>query len=722
MSSEADHWTERVRQTLRRYEPALLRQVARNLCRPRNQWPVDELIDRSIDILTNPAVLDRRLKDLDPKARRVLALLGHSRQSVWRVGNLVELAMALGAEDGLAPITALLECGLLYPSLPDPEGARKASRLKSFAHWLTGGDSGSTWTFAHPGACTRTLGADLGLPDCPGATEPPSGGKGPIIHEADGLEWPLRLSALWQQVSATTLRQTQQGDFFKRDLERLRGDPLLTTVPGDGPSDVPDPGLLAAALGARVGLLKQEDGELKAGNFPEAWSQGLPAALRELWSALPHLDAWNIEAGHQPDRVPGNPFPSAYLLCLLLLSRLPERGWANPEAVAAWVQEHHPYWKNAVPRKKSAIDPLVAALARFLTGLAYSLRMVQAVRGNSGWLVRLSAHGRWLLGIGDAPPAAPQFPQTLLVQPNLEILAYRQGLTPELIARLSQFAAWKTLGAACTLQLQPESVYRALEAGESFESMVQVLEGRGMKATPTAVLEALRTWSNKRERIQVYPSASLMEFSSASDLQEALSRGLPAVRLTERLAVVANEADIDFRHFRMAGTRDYCLPPEPCVTVEPDGVTLSIDQVRSDLLLETQLQRFAEVVPRSASNGKLQYRLTPTSLAAGRRAGMTLDSLSTWYMQRCGQDVPPAVQLLLASGLSPPPRLEKHMVLTVPSPIIADGLQQWPQTRALIHARLGPTALSVADEHVESLRACLSALGIAATGMVSPKG
>src|SRR5262245_30143888 len=124
MSPEADHWTERVRQTLRRYEPALLRQVASNLCRPRNQWPVDELIDRSIGILTNPAVLDRRLKDLDPAARRVLALLGHSRQPVWRVGNLVELAMALGAENGLAPVTALLECGLLYPSLTDLDAAR----------------------------------------------------------------------------------------------------------------------------------------------------------------------------------------------------------------------------------------------------------------------------------------------------------------------------------------------------------------------------------------------------------------------------------------------------------------------------------------------------------------------------------------------------------------------------------------------------------------------
>jgi hypothetical protein len=392
---------------------------------------------------------------------------------------------------------------------------------------------------------------------------------------------------------------------------------------------------------------------------------------------------------------------------------LPEHGWAKPEQIAAWVRDHHPYWKGEYAAKKSDKDPVVHGCERFLLGVAYSLRMVQAVRGDEGWLIRLSPHGRWLLGIGDVPPPAPQFPQTLLVQPNLEILAYRQGLTPELITRLSRFAAWRTLGAACTLQLQPESVYRALESGESFESIVQVLEGRGMKATPAPVLEALRTWSNKRERIQIYPSASLLEFANGSDLQEAMSRGLPAVRLTERLAVVANEADIDFRHFRMAGTRDYCLPPEPCVSVEPDGVTLNIDQARSDLLLETELQRFAEPTPRAGNNGMLQYRLTPASLSAGRQNGTTVDNLENWYMQRCGEGLPPAVHLLLAGADLPAPQLQRQLVLTVASPVIADGLQQWPETRNLIHACLGPTALTVLEEHVAELKQRLQLLGIA---------
>ena len=43
---------------------------------------------------------------------------------------------------------------------------------------------------------------------------------------------------------------------------------------------------------------------------------------------------------------------------------------------------------------------------------------------------------------------------------------------------------------------------------------------------------------------------------------------------------------------------------------------------------------------------------------------------------------------------------------------IADGLMQWPGTRGLIAERLGTTALSVAEENLEALKARLAELGI----------
>jgi hypothetical protein len=327
-------------------------------------------------------------------------------------------------------------------------------------------------------------------------------------------------------------------------------------------------------------------------------------------------------------------------------------------------------------------------------------------------VVRLSPTGRWLLGLAEAPPAPAVFPQTLLVQPNLEVIAYRQGLTPALVARLTRFAAWKSLGAACTLQLEPESVYRALEAGETYDSIRQALEQHGTRALPPAVLDSLRTWSNKRDRITVYPSATLLEFAGAADLDEALARGLPGVRVADNLAVVASEAAIDFRHFRLTGTRDYALPPERCVSVEPDGVTLTVDLARSDLLLETELPRFAEALDRPGPDGRRQYRLTPASLAAAREAGLTEAALDAWCQQRAGQPLPPAARLLMTAGEAEPPRLQRHLVLHVADPELAEGLLQWPETRGLIEARLGPTALAVAEDKVELLRQRLRDAGI----------
>ena len=136
-----------------------------------------------------------------------------------------------------------------------------------------------------------------------------------------------------------------------------------------------------------------------------------------------------------------------------------------------------------------------------------------------------------------------------------------------------------------------------------------------MKSLPTAVLDSLRTWSNKRERPTVYASAALFEFANADEMTEAIARGLPAQWLTDRLAVVASEKDIDFRHFRLTGTRDYCLPPEQCVEVEVDGVTLNVDLVRSDLLLEIEVQRFAELATGAGLHGRAS--LSPHTLLAG---------------------------------------------------------------------------------------------------------
>src|SRR5207247_3862529 len=63
------------------------------------------------------SMVDRRLKELPASCRQILAVIAQSRQVRWPVGSLVEILVALGHQDGLAPLVTLLESGLLLPEL-----------------------------------------------------------------------------------------------------------------------------------------------------------------------------------------------------------------------------------------------------------------------------------------------------------------------------------------------------------------------------------------------------------------------------------------------------------------------------------------------------------------------------------------------------------------------------------------------------------------------------
>jgi hypothetical protein len=256
--------------------------------------------------------------------------------------------------------------------------------------------------------------------------------------------------------------------------------------------------------------------------------------------------------------------------------------------------------------------------------------------------------------------------------------------------------------------------------GESQTSIEQLLTGYGMKAIPPAVLDSLRTWSSKRERITVYSAGAIFEFASTADMNDAIARGLRAIRLTDRLAIVAGENDIDYKHFRLTGTRDYTLPPERCVDVEADGVTLSVDLARSDLLLETELLRFAEPLPPDAAAAaaaretanRRSYRITPASILQARQHGVSLAYLQTWFGQRTGLPISAAALLLMSGPDTAPVELRRRLVVHVANEHLGDGLAQWPGTRDLILARLGPTALVVDEAAAATLAERLKELGV----------
>ncbi|HEX8200418.1 MAG TPA: hypothetical protein VF590_08020, partial [Isosphaeraceae bacterium] len=102
--------------------------------------------------------------------------------------------------------------------------------------------------------------------------------------------------------------------------------------------------------------------------------------------------------------------------------------------------------------------------------------------------------------------------------------------------------------------------------------------------------------------------------------------------------------------------------------------------------------------------------------------GLTTAALARWFRQRTAGEVPAAILLLLYAAGPPtePLRSARPLVLTTPTAEVLDGLLQHPQTRGLLGTRLGPTTIIVPDEAMVHLRRALAALGLEATGDLSP--
>lgn len=701
-------WAEYIRQTLSQYTESLLRRVALHLIKPRNTQPVEDLIERILEGLGNPPLVDRRLRDLPPGARHLITLIGLSRQPWWRTEDLLTFVAAVGDSDGPTLLFRLLEMGLLYPHLAE------GMSCSDFPEWLGSVGLSSAWVFIPPTVADRARSQPLELPGVADLSfhEVAEPGR---ISLGDGWDWPLRLAALWQQIQASPVRITQSRTIFKRDLARLEADRVINTPLADQGAALPDQAILSLFWALATKLLRESEGELRANPFPPSWHENLSEVLKDLLAGLFRIDGWdpllgNLSSGESPC-----PFRTAGLLTLLLISAAPAPAWVSMASVAEWLWVHHPSWSGTIPagQHESRGQAWVVALVR---GLLQPLQMVETSPTDEA---RLTALGRAVLGLAPEPSLAAIYPQTLLVQPNAEILVYRQGLSPALLSRLTQFARWKQIGAACTLELDTEQLYRGLEAGLTLPMVFQTLNQHGMKPVPPSVMDLLQRWANKRERVSVYPSATLVEFTSAADLDAAIARGIVTVKLTDRIGMTADGREPSFTQLRLIGNRDYSTPPQQCVSVGADGVSLMIDVTLSDLLVEAELVRLAE--PEiSESGGPRRYRLTRESLRRAVDSGYGIAELDAWFESRTGHALPPAARLFLLDNVTA--QAASRLVLQLPYPEIAEGLMQWPHTNTFIEDRLGPTALAINKDRFQQFRTLLRELGISIQGEIEAEG
>ena len=363
-----------------------------------------------------------------------------------------------------------------------------------------------------------------------------------------------------------------------------------------------------------------------------------------------------------------------------------------------------------------------------LLGAGYALGLVRAgeEQGTGRTVVQLTPLGRYVLALGPPPPPRPTFEHFLFVQPNLEIIAYRQGLSPQLVGRLSRFAWWTKIGAALELKLTQESIVLGLEGGQTPEQMIEILTRHSQRPLPPLV-------PTRSGGGPAAASGSLLHRRHPDRVRLArgarpgaggLGRGRPQtfIPVADRFLLVESPQRIPTDRIRTSGSRDYRHPPEKCVSIEPDGVTLALDPTRSDLLVDAELSRFADELPtaRNPARGRLRsrpsrrYVVSPASLARAAELGITPGPDRRLVPAPDRRAPLPGDPAAPPSPSAAPTALtaRRMLVLITPTAELADGLLQHPATRDFLGDRLGPTAVAVPEDQLEKLQGVLEELGL----------
>ncbi|MBV8487973.1 MAG: helicase-associated domain-containing protein, partial [Planctomycetaceae bacterium] len=525
---------------------------------------------------------------------------------------------------------------------------------------------------------------------------------------------------------------------------------VLASAIGDTLETLPALPRFWLQLARRLGLIVPDvSGERLVAAGPDFWVDNavhLPQMIATGWLGLEGWSEVSAALSESDENAPPMHFLRPALL--LWLACLEPEKWVTLEDLGNQLHAMNPIWdqpgwqldlETATPLAQGGSSSRArndAAEVRFargerllrsvLLGAGYPLGLVHAgqEKETGRTVVQLTPLGRYVLAIGPPPAPRQAVEHFLFVQPNFEIIAYRQGLTAQLVGRLSRFAKWTKVGAATELELSQESIVHGLEGGMTSAQMLELLTRHSQRPLPATVLDALERWSNRRERITFYTAATLIEFDTAAERDLALARWQETapktfVPIAKRFLLVENPQEVPNDRIRARSSRDYRYPPEPCVSIESDGITLALDPSRADLFIDSELAWIADEVPaiqaRSRSVASAapvrRFTISADSMIRAAAMGFSRTQIVNWFERRTGGPPSPAIQLLIRDSSRPTALIARRMlVLSTTCADMADGLLQHPATRHLVGQRLGPTALSVPEDQLDELVKALALL------------
>lgn len=559
------------------------------------------------------------------------------------------------------------------------------------------------------------------------------------VVDASSSMLELNLLHVSMSLHRTPLRLNKSGAPNKRNVQKVgRG----LVLPGEKQelADNFDPSIpnhidylgFVIGMGVELGLIEVDD-EFATGNIvgmKEFFESNQDRRNRELNVAFCNLKTWSefdsLALENPDDDVhlsltarTGVRFIAARGYVLSILRRTQSTGWITTEAVEQLCSRlDATFMRETLKASGAQASPFVKA---FLTrGLLWLGVMDQAHGSENAEVVRMTERGRKILGIDLEPSESSPQGMGLVVQPNLEIMAFLDGVALSTIFTIYRVGNRRSLADRVAIfTLSSESVQRGYAGGLNAAQVKELLT-QGHIPLPDSVAFQLDDWERLHRRITLYTRGFLLRHADPEQLDLSVGQirhddGAEAVRLGPFTAFLTELSANSLRRLTERGVGfvlDYVGELPPCIEFS-GSLHVRVLHAISDILTLHELNEIADPV----DDPKLGYRefvINSDKLLAHWPETPLKKAIEFFETHTVG-GLPPEQKILLLSAIQGPPGaeiIEDVTVVSFDDEEIADAFADLSAANKVVRRRLGPQAFLVDSDQREQIAALFEKLGI----------
>jgi hypothetical protein len=380
----------------------------------------------------------------------------------------------------------------------------------------------------------------------------------------------------------------------------------------------------------------------------------------------------------------------------------------NPDFEMARKREQYPAGENRTLAFWFADEAVWAANAIIVTLVTLGLvERGQTAGKNCRPCFRLTELGRAVFGAPEIEAAHRQGDaRFLMVQPNLEVVAYLDSADARQICTLARFAADASQvgGPVQIFALRRESVYMALESGMTLEEVRTYLTEHGKNQLPANVERTLSEWAGRRESLVLRTNVVLALGPNESGTRgRTLSPGaflLPSVSVKKTAQEFAGWTVLDHEG-----------KSERTWTADELG---SLTSIGGHSISRLRLARIADL----AETG---WRITQQSIERASMSGLTADHILGWLGEHLTADIPALLEMAVRNWTGQQGvRLGQAQLLRVAQKQAREAILHSATFRPLLAGHIPPEWFVIRDDHLSEVRRLLERLGFTIGDLLDP--